>query len=121
MKTVLKGFIKEVGKIEEVGANNTKKQTLILFIPGYVDQFGDKVGRDEHWPIDVMGEKTSTLNITADAIEQKAELTVYISGNAFQKRDLAGTGYAINANLFEIKLLGKGANTPSGVTEDKAW
>ncbi|MCX2473543.1 hypothetical protein OQZ33_04280 [Pedobacter sp. MC2016-05] len=120
-KLTLKGFVKEVGTIETVGDKATKKQTIIFFIPGYVDQFGDKKGRDEHWPLDVMGDNIAKLNITKDAVEQKAEVIVYVSGNIFQKKDLAGNGYAINANLAEIKLLGKATNAPAGVTEEKAW
>ena len=110
MKSTLKGIVKEVGPIETVGEKNTKKQRIILFVPGYVDQFGDKKGRDEHWPLDVMGDNVEKLNIQKTAVKQKAEVTVYISGNVFDLKDFAGVGYAINATLAEIKLMGEFAN-----------
>lgn len=105
MKIELKGFVNQVGPIETVGANNTKKQQVIFFVPGYTDQFGDKVGRDEFWPLDVMGEKIQKLNITSNSVGQKAIATVYVSGNSFEKKDGTGMGYTINANLAEIKIM----------------
>lgn len=111
MKATLKGIIKEVGQVETIGQNAIKKQTIILFVPGYVDQFGDKKGRDEFWPLDIMGDRVSALNIQPSAVKQKAEVTLYITGNAFEKKDQSGTGYTINANLAEIKLMGAYASS----------
>ena len=124
MKANLKGVVKEVGPIETVGEKGTKKQTIILFVPGFVDQFGDKKGRDEHWPLDIMGDNVAKLNMQPTAIKQKAECTIYVSGTAFDKKDFSGVGYAINANLVEIKLIGEFANPatqPATVTDTDKW
>jgi hypothetical protein len=124
MKAILKGVIKEVGAIETVGEKLTKKQRIILFVPGYVDQFGEKKGRDEHWPLDVMGDNVAKLNLQNTAVKQKVECTVYISGNVFDKVDLSGVGYAINANLVEVKMLGEFANpaaNPVTTTNTDNW
>lgn len=128
MKIELKGFVKEVLPIQTVGANNTKKQTLVFFVPGYTDNFGEKIGRDEFWPLDVMGDKIDKLNLSdATHARQKAIATVYVSGNAFDKSDGTGKGYAINANLGEIKILGSAAQTTtpatntSSKTDDLPW
>jgi hypothetical protein len=111
-KIFLKGVVTEVTGIETVGANNTQRQSVMLFVPGYTDQFGDKKGIDEHWQLKMLGERIGKLNVLPTAVGQKAECTVYISSRSYTKDD--NTAYFIEAGLAEIKLLGASNMTMQG-------
>jgi len=110
-KIELKGVIRQVTPVTTVGANNTKKQSVILFIPAYVDEFGDKKGQDEMYELGIIGDAVAKLNLTAAAVNQKAKCTVYISGREFTKEDK--TMYFISANLNAIELLGEAKKSTS--------
>lgn len=115
-KIILKGIVQGITPVETVGQNNTQKQSLILFVPGYVDGFGDKKGIDETWSPDVLGDKIAKLNLNAQMIGQRAECVVYVSSRAHTK--LGKTAYFIGASLAEIKLLGKSNMPTQGVTAE---
>jgi hypothetical protein len=71
-----------------------------------------------------MGDNVAKLNLQASAVKQKAECTIYISGNQFNKKDFDTVGYAINANLVEVKLLGEFANPATqaaATTNTDSW
>lgn len=104
MKATIKGIIHAVGPVELVGASQTKKQGVILMIPGYTDSFGDKQGRDEHWQLDVIGDKVSQLNITSAFVGRRAECEVYITGKEYDKKDGSGKGYLYGVNLAKLTL-----------------
>ena len=55
-KIELKGTIRLVNQMEEIGENKTKKKSFIFDVKGYTDDFGEQKGRDQAWKIDVIGE-----------------------------------------------------------------
>jgi len=110
-KIELKGVIKSVSPVTLVGTNGTKKQSVILFIPGWRDEFEEKRGQDEVWSLDIIGEKVDKLNLSdSTATNQKAACTVYVSSREFTKEEK--TMYFIGANLAEIKLMGAATAQP---------
>lgn len=123
-KIQLKGIVKHVSSVETVGDKGTKKQSVGLFVPGYVDEFGDKKGRDEEWEIDLFNEKITNLGLNNNLVDKRAVVTVYVSSNRVQNRDGKDI-FIINANLGDIKLLEPNqANSPnmqSSATASKAW
>lgn len=114
-KIILKGVVKEITAIETVGTNNTQKQSVILFVPGYVDGFGDKKGIDETWSLDIMGDKIGKFAIQKSAVNQKAECEVYVSSRAYTKDEK--TSHFIGATLAKITLLGASNMTAQGAAE----
>lgn len=117
-KIELRGIVKEVTEIENVGKDGTtKKQSLILFVPGYVDQFGDKKGEDEDWCLDIFNKKIESLALNDNLLDKRVVCTVYVSSR-FVKMDDGREFYIINSNLGDIKLFE--ANAPAPPTT-KAW
>ncbi|RQO65103.1 hypothetical protein DBR40_24850 [Pedobacter sp. KBW01] len=103
-KIELKGYILTVNQPETVGEKNTAKQTIIFKVPGYVDGFGDKKGQDEEWPLDILGDNVSKLNMTRDHQGKKAKCIVYVNGQKFTRKTDNTEGWIINAKLHEIQV-----------------
>ena len=111
-KITLKGFIANVGEIEEVGANKTFKQSVILKVPGYVDQFGEKKGNDEYWDMVLLGaDKIDRFNIQNRHKGAKVSCDVYINSNWYENKATGKTGCIVNVNLAKIDFL-DGSNLP---------
>ncbi|MGJ1296525.1 hypothetical protein ACR777_20100 [Sphingobacterium spiritivorum] len=104
----LKGIVKEVSSVEEYGKESKKgrRQSFILFIPGFVDDFGEKRGSDEEWQIDIFNDNIEKYGLNTNTIDKKVEVDVYISGRSYEKKE-GGKGYAVNVNLKSIKEFGK--------------
>lgn len=123
-KIQLKGIVKHVSSVETVGDKGTQKQSIGLFVPGYVDEFGDKKGQDEEWEIDLFNEKITSVGLNNNLIDKKAIVTVYVNSRRVKNRDNEDI-FIINANLGDIKLLepnqANTTNTQSSATASKAW
>lgn len=103
--TNLKGIVKDVLPVEFYGDGNTgRRQTLVLFIPGYVDNYGVKKGQDELWGIDIYNKKIDEFGLNSNCVSKRADIEVYVSGKEFDKKDGSGKWYGISATLKSIKL-----------------
>lgn len=103
--TSLKGIVKEILPVEYYGEGNSfRKQTLVLFIPGYTNQYGEKKGADQTWGIDVHNEKIEEFGLNSNCIGKKADVEAYLTGKEFDKKEQQGKWYAISARLKSIKL-----------------
>lgn len=103
--TTLKGIIKEIKPIEYYGEGNTgRRQTMVLFEPGYVNEYGEKKGRDHMWGIDIFNEKIDALALNNNCVDKKATVEVYLGSSEFQKKDGSGNIYIVSVNLKELKL-----------------
>ncbi len=103
--TTLKGIVKEVKPIEFYGEGNKgRRQTVVLFVPGYVNQYKEKLSQDEIWGIDLFNKKIDDFGLNSNCLSKKAEVEVYLSGKEFDKKDGSGKMYAISARLKSIKL-----------------
>lgn len=103
--TTLKGIVKEVKPIEYYGEGNQgRRQTLVLFVPGYVNQYNEKLSQDEIWGIDIFNKKIEEFGLNSNCLSKKADVEVYLSGKEFDKKDGTGKMYAISARLKSIKL-----------------
>lgn len=105
--TTLKGIVKELKPIETYGdmSKPGRKQTVVLFIPGYTDQWtGEKKGPDEEWGIDIFNEKIEEHGLNVNCVDKKAEMEVRLRGRSYNRTD-GEKGYSIGATLKSIKLL----------------
>jgi len=103
--TTLKGIVKHVLPIETYGDGAGRKQTIVVFIPGYVDQWtGEKKGADEEWGIDLFNKNIDEYKLGRDAVDRKVEAEVYLKGRSYDRAD-GKKGYSIGATLKSIRLL----------------
>lgn len=117
-KIELKGIVKEITKVENVGKDGTtKKQSLILFVPGYVDGFGEKRGDDEEWSLDIFNKKIEQLNLNDNLLDKKVVCSVYVSSRYFKTNE-GKELYIVNSNLADISLFETNAPAPAA---KKAW
>ncbi|GGH28414.1 hypothetical protein FAZ19_19820 [Sphingobacterium alkalisoli] len=104
--TTLKGIVKDVLPVETYNDGTGRKQTIVLFIPGYVDQWsGEKKGADEEWGVDIFNDNIEKHSLNNNCIDKKAEVEVYLKGKAYDKKDGSGRAFLIGASLKTIKLL----------------
>lgn len=106
-KFVMKGFFENVGPIEVVGDKNTRVQNVYFMIPGYVDQFGDKVGTDEYWEIGVMDKKIDEFDLVNKISDsRKAEITIFVNSRVWYAKEDAEKvkpNYRLYAILSDVK------------------
>lgn len=102
-KIELKGTIIIVQEPEQIGTNGLTKISVIFKVPGFVDGYGDKVGEDEKWKLDILGERINNLKPSKDWEGKKAKATVFLSSKEVVK-NAGGFDffYAINANLYAV-------------------
>ena len=120
-KIELKGYILTVNQPETVGDKNTPKQTIIFKVPGYVDSFGDKVGRDEEWPLDVIGDNVAKLGMKRDHEGKKAKCIVYVSGQKFIKKADQTEGWTLNATLGAFEVIAGKADAEKKDADTPPW
>lgn len=100
--TSIKGIIKEVSAIENYSATG-RRQTIVVFVPGYVNEYQEKVGKDEMWGIDIFNNRIDHFGLNQNCINKKAEVDVYLSGREWEKD--GKKGYSVSVTLKSIKLL----------------
>lgn len=106
LKSPLKGFLQSVGPLEEVGANKTIKQRISVFVPGWINEFGEKKGKDQQWDIDIFGaEAIDRHNVQDRLVGSKVEVEVYISSTYYESQATGWTGCIYNTNLKSFKVL----------------
>lgn len=112
-KIQLKGFLVNIGQLEEVGANKTIKQSVILKVPGYVDSFGDKKGNDEYWQIDMLNDAIDKFNIQERHKNAKVKADVYVNSNWWENKTTGKSGCVVNVRMAAIEFVdgAKLANT----------
>lgn len=117
-KIELRGIVKEVTKVEHIGAGGqTRKQSLILFVPGYVDQFGEKRGEDEEWSLDIFNNKIEQFALNDNLIDKKVVCIVYVNSRCV-KLDDGREFYNVNSNLANISLFEPNSPTQP---EKRSW
>lgn len=102
-KLQLKGIVKQVMPVETYGTNAGRRQSLILFVPGYVDGFGDKRGQDEEWQIDVFNDKIDKFSLNSNLHDKRVSVELYVNSRKIQGRE-GQDMWIINAVLSDIKL-----------------
>lgn len=101
--TTLKGIVKDVLPIEYYGETNEgKRQTIVVFVPGYVNGYGEKKSKDEVWGIDIFNNKIEEFGLNSNCISKKVNVEVYLSGREWTKDDKSG--FSISARLKSITL-----------------
>jgi len=96
-------IIQDVRPIETL-KDNLQRQTIILLEPGYTDSFGEKRGRDNHWRVDVYGDRIGKFNLKTSDVNRKAKVKL-----AFSSTESIINGgirkYEVSARLNEITFI----------------
>lgn len=84
--------------------DNLKRQTIILLEPGYVDDFGEKKGRDNQWRVSIYGDRITKFAITSAHVGRKAKVRL-----AFTSTESIINGgirkYEVSARLNDIEFI----------------
>jgi hypothetical protein len=110
-KVELKGFLLRVSNVETVGEKQTQKQSILMKIPGYVNQFQEKVGEDEIWQIDLFNKAIDKFNLHTRHQGKKVKASVFINSRPWESKD-GKKGYILNANLGSLEFL-ESVETPA--------
>jgi len=104
-KIQLNGFLQEISNVQFVGANGTPKQEIILLVPGFTNNFGEKIGQDDLWKISILGESIDKFNLYERHAGSKVKTEVYISSRQYTSKKDNTIGYMVNVNLASIEFL----------------
>ena len=115
-KIQLNGFLQEISNVQFVGANGTPKQEIILLVPGFTNNFGEKIGQDDLWKISILGESIDKFNLYERHAGSKVKTEVYISSRQYTSKKDNSIGYMVNVNLANIEFLSNGQRTHSNDT-----
>lgn len=103
-KIQLKAIVKEVTQVSsKAGRDRTNTfQALIITVPGFVDSFGDKKGKDEEWKIQLMNDTIIKHDLLSkNLIGKKVVVDAYLNSNAFLYN--GEQKYALNLNLAKLE------------------
>lgn len=101
--TIIKGVVKDILPIEHYGEGNVgRRQTLVVFVPGYVDQYGEKKAKDEEWGVDIYNARIEHFALNSNCISKKADVEVYLTGRRWQTDEKSG--YSVSVTLKSIQL-----------------
>lgn len=102
--TILKGIVQSV-KVETYGDDQSgKRQTIIVFVPGYTDQYGEKKAADEVYEVNQFNKSIEKNVITSADVNRKIDIEAYLKGREFDKKDGSGKAYIIGLNLKSMTL-----------------
>lgn len=119
----LKGIVKRVMPVANYGSGDSagRRQSVILFVPGYVDQFGDKKGQDEECQLDIFNDKIDKMGLNTNLHEKRVEVLVYVDSRKFQKRDTGEDMWMISARLGDLRLHEPNANQNNQSNGSGGW
>jgi hypothetical protein len=105
-KVMLKGWFDQILSPKKVGENNDiDVQEVVFVVPGFVDGFGDKKGKDSPWLIQIFGDEAIKKFALTDKNEkQKAEISIFMDGFCSQKDKDKAPYFGYTAKLAELKL-----------------
>ena len=107
-KTTLKGIIREIKPEETYGDKNQfRQQNIILFVPGFINQFGEKVGPNEEWELEAANQRIDALKVADLTVGEKVEIETWLAGVGYDRKDGSGRGYFIRARIGSIISHGK--------------
>ncbi|HWK58710.1 MAG TPA: hypothetical protein VNQ80_15310 [Parapedobacter sp.] len=120
----LKGIVKRVMPVVNYGSGESagRRQSVILFVPGYVDGFGDKKGQDEEWQLDIFNDRIDKMGLNTNLHEKRVEVVVYVDSKRFQKRETGEDIWLISARLGDLTLHEPNGNTqPAQSNGSGSW
>ena len=96
-------IIQDVQPIETL-QSGARRQIVILMEPGFVNAFGEKVGRDNLFKVEIYGDRIEKYGLTANHIGAKAKARLAIASS---ERTINGgiRTYEVSARLNDINII----------------
>lgn len=105
-RLLLEGEIIEVLPVTEVGENKTKKQSVIVKVPGFKDDWSGREGRAEFWQMDALGDKIEQLKLSKDLEGKTGIFKCFINSNLVITKDKTNI-YPVNVALASFEITSK--------------
>jgi nickel-dependent lactate racemase len=107
MKIQLKGFVHKVSEVVSKASSDrstfNQEQSIIIMVPGYTDQFGDKKGKDEFWEFKLFNDKIDRFNIRPHFEGKKVVVDGFLNSRTYKKN--GEDAYVLSLVLADIKTL----------------
>lgn len=107
MKIQLKGFVHKVSPVvSKASADRTnfnQEQSIIVMVPGYTDQFGDKQGKDEFWEFKLFNDRIDRFNIRSHFEGKKVIVDGFLNSRSYKKN--GEDAYILSLSLADIKTI----------------
>lgn len=101
LKQEIKGVVSHTA--QPVALKNGKfVQEIVITQPAGVDDFGQPVGKQQHYPIKVFKANREDL-YSHEIRNKKVEAICYLNGREFTTSN--GIGYSLQLNLKDLKIL----------------
>lgn len=105
-KIQLKAIVKTVTSVNSKAGRDGRTNTfqgLIVTVPGFVDSFGDKKGKDEEWEIQLINDAITKHDLLSKNLQgKKVIVDAYLNSNSFIHN--GEQKYALNLNLASIEV-----------------
>ncbi len=98
-----KFIVEKVGPVEETRNGGHKIQKIILRKPGWRDEFGDQVGKDDYYEVQVWNNQITEIPVLKKGDKVKAMLN--LNGKEILDNNNGELFYALNLNLRKIEVL----------------
>jgi hypothetical protein len=111
MKVTFKAIVTSVSEVRTTD-NGTKVASIYAMIPGYTNEFGEKVGKDEVFEIRMLNKLIETYekelfgkNFKDEQVKPKCMFTCYL--NSQPNESNGKVWYNLNLTLSKMELLNK--------------
>ncbi len=104
VKTTIKGIVHKVRDPKKGRNNETFYQEVVIRKPAMQDEFGDKRGNDDFYPVMFFTKDRSKCYTTA-IISKKVEATCYLHGKEYASTEEKELSYYTQLNLKELKFI----------------
>jgi|GEM_PF-4124678 len=98
-----KYLIERVDPPQYTQDNQFRFKTIVLKKPGFTDEFGDKIGKDDLFECKVWNDRIEQLPVLKKGDKVKAMLN--LSGREVLDRNTSEIYYTMNLNIKQIDLL----------------
>lgn len=101
LKVEIKGVVSHTSQPQQLKSGKFV-QEIVVTKPAGTDEFGDRVGKDQHYPIKIFKDNREDFQ-RAEILKKKCKATCYLNGREFTTQE--GLGWAIQLNLKTLEVI----------------
>lgn len=107
MKIIQKGIVRTVGRVQVKHNAETNKETrlqsLIITVPGFVDAFGERKGEDQDWEFNLINDNIDKQDLLSKNLQgKKVILTGYLNSRKYLSS--SEERYNLQINLINVEV-----------------
>jgi len=96
-----KFIVEKIGEVENI--KNHQLLKIVLRKPGWRDEFGDQVGKDDFYEVQVWNQQISEMPVLKKGDKVKAQLN--LNGQEFLDNNNGEMYYTLRLNVRKMELL----------------